>query len=261
MIVPPPPENVLDFLVPTDLERARLEAAWERIGGQSPVGPSRHRSLAPAVRWHTVGIGLVDSAAGTAGVLAERLRQPHSDSRVGDAAIPGVWLLGIAGSFDVDRAPLGSAVRVEQTVVDGIGVGNHWVGDDFRGLDCLGWPTPGRRSVRPTAPPPPRELPLVASGATATPDPIVALSVASASANVAEAAWRLDRHRSATLEDMETASVVAVAAAMNQPLAVVRGITNRVGDRDHANWHWDDAVDAVVAMVWRTWTGDKTSRR
>ena len=48
-----------------------------------------------------------------------------------------VLLIGIAGTFDAQRYPVGSAHRFTKTRCDGIGIGT---GDSFIGASQLGWP-------------------------------------------------------------------------------------------------------------------------
>jgi futalosine hydrolase len=201
-------------LVPTDLELARL-----RDLGGFPVG------LALVER---CGFGPVAAAARTA-TLLERLRPRQ------------VVLLGIAGSFDVERFPVGSALEFDACAIEGIGVGE---GASLIPPPALGFPQwPGAEGGR--APIFDR-VPLArAKRSTA----FTLLTTCAASADAAQAHRRRERCPDAVAEDMEGFAVAAACAMAGTPLRIVRGLSNQVGDRDAARWRIPAALGAARAAA------------
>jgi len=198
-------------LVPTELERARLVP---HLGDQLEL----------------VGFGPIAAAARTAELLAR-----HRPRRV--------LLIGIAGSYDLARAPLGAALAFGRVRCDGVGVARA---AGFLGPRELRLPQrpalDGRDAVY-------DELALDlpdTTGADAT-----LLTAPTASADDAEARARRVRHPDALAEDMEGFGVALACVAGATPLCVVRGISNAVGDRDHAGWRIEEALDAAAALARR----------
>jgi futalosine hydrolase len=155
------------------------------------------------------GFGLAAAGAGAAHAIAL-----HAPTRV--------ILVGCAGSYDLEHAPIGSVVVASAVRCHGIGVGGLTPAE-------LGWAASD-------------QIELDGDGG-------LVLSVASASATVGEAAIRLATHPDAVAEEMEGYSV-AVAAMLSQvPLTVVRGISNRAGDRNKAAWRMPEALAAAGDVV------------
>ena len=132
-------------------------------------------------------------------------------------------LIGIAGAFDDERDPVGSALAFSRVAVDGIGVG---AGAGFEGPSRLGFPqwpgsadTGGGRVED--------DLPLVLPEG---PDGGLLLTTCAASGSAAQARERLARHPDARAEDMEGFSVAMAGALADVPVTIVRGISNRVGE-------------------------------
>jgi futalosine hydrolase len=155
------------------------------------------------------GFGLAAAGAGAAHTIAL-----HAPTRV--------ILVGCAGSYDLERAPIGSVVVASAVRCHGIGVGGRTAAE-------LGWAASD-------------QIELDGDGG-------LVLSVASASATVEEAAIRLSKHPSAVAEEMEGYSVAVAAMLAQVPLTVVRGISNRAGDRDKATWRMPEALAAAGAVV------------
>jgi futalosine hydrolase len=164
------------------------------------------------------GFGPVVAAARTAEALA-RLRPRR------------VLLLGIAGSFDPARSPLASATTYSSVTLDGVGIGRN---------------APARRSA--------------ADGSRLEDEPGIAvlglaseggqlLTVTSPSATAAEAAERRSRLPDALAEDMEGYAVAYACRAAGVPLAIVRGISNAVGERDPRAWRLREALSAARALA------------
>jgi futalosine hydrolase len=208
--VPIPSPSGRDLvLVPTELELRQLDE----------LGPF------PEAARELCGFGPVSAAARTAQRLAE-LR-------------PGrVLLLGIAGSLDPERAPLGSACLFERVRLDGVGAG---AGTGFLPPSRLGFP-------QWEGPPGPVEDALeLAPGGTGE-----LLTVCAASASPGEASARRERHPAAVAEDMEGFGVALACHLARVPLAVVRGISNAAGERERRTWRVPAALAAArrLALEW-----------
>ncbi|MDX6494242.1 MAG: futalosine hydrolase [Gaiellales bacterium] len=154
------------------------------------------------------GFGLAAAGAGAAHEIAHR-RPSH------------VILVGSAGSYDLERAPIGSALTASAVRCHGIGAGELSAGE-------LGW---GRD-----------EIELTGSGG-------LVLSVAAASATLEEAAMRLHKYPQAVVEEMEGYSVALAATLWEVPVSIVRGVSNAAGDRETANWRMPEAMAAAGSMV------------
>jgi futalosine hydrolase len=131
-------------------------------------------------------------------------------------------LVGVAGSYDADRFPPGCAVIGGSIRLEGIGAGGQTPsGLGFADTDVL---------------------PLDGDG------PEI-LSVAEASADLAQAGSRRTRFPDAAIEEMEGFAVAVAAAAFGVPLRVVRGVSNLAGDRDRGRWQIAQGLRAAVAAL------------
>lgn len=201
------------ILVPTSLELARLED----LGGLGPMA-----IVAPC------GFGAIAAAARTAELLG-RLTPAR------------VILVGIAGAYDVQRDPVGSAMEFGAVAVTGIGVG---FGRDHVPPQALGfpqWPAtehPARAAVFDRLELDSRSGPLL-------------LSTCAASASVEEARERRERFPQARAEDMEGFSVALACSLAGVPLSIVRGISNSVGDRVSEHWSLPRALAAARELALR----------
>ena len=154
-----------------------------------------------------------------------------------------VLLLGIAGSFDVDRNPVGTACRFESVVCDGVGVGT---GDDYRGSQSLGWDQFSGGDARPTVS---DVIPLVSTFVADVPCHGTLLTCCAASANDRDAERRRQAYPDAVAEDMEGFGVAMACVLAGVPLQIVRGISNRVGDRDQDHWQFEQALHAASDLA------------
>jgi len=163
------------------------------------------------------GFGPVAAAARTAELLA-RLRPPRA------------WLVGLAGSLGAE--PLGAALRFTRVRLDGVGVG---AGSAFRPASRIGFAQweEGEERIEET-------LALAAPGA-----PCELLTVGAASATPAEAAARRARYPEAAAEDMEAFGAALACRLAGVELGVVRGLSNRAGERDAARWETHAALAAA----------------
>lgn len=207
------------LLVPTELELRRL---------QDQGGFGLGRCLV-----HLCGFGPVAAAARCAQLLGE-LRPRR------------VILIGIAGAYDDGQYPRGSALEFDAVALDGVGAG---LGADFEGPPALGFPQwPGSPGTTPH--------PVVDTVPLATADASqkrLLLTTCAASKSDEEVAQRLERYPTALAEDMEGFAVALACALHRTPLRIVRGISNRVGDRRPEHWRIPSALasarDAVVALL------------
>lgn len=208
------------ILVPTELERARLADQGGFPAGTGLVA--------------TIGFGPVAAAARTSALLAEL-----TPSRV--------VLVGIAGTYDADVLPVGSASEFDAVAIEGIGVGE---GERLLAPPALGFPQwPGasaqtaihdRIALAPFAP---------RAGAAR-----VLLTTCAASDSAELAARRRSRGAGAfgeavLAEDMEGFGVALACSLAETPLAIVRGISNVVGDRDPAHWRIPSALSAARELA------------
>lgn len=199
------------LLVPTELELRRL-----RDQGGFGVG---------LCLVSLCGFGPVAAAARTAQLLGE-LRPSR------------VLLVGIAGAYDVQSHPVGSTFEFGEVALDGVGAGQ---GESFQGPPALGFPQwPGSPGT--TRHPVVDSLPLAHPEGLRGP---LLLTTCSAAAGEEEVAQRRARFPRAVAEDMEGFAVAMACALCRVPLRVVRGISNRVGDRDPANWRIPAALAAA----------------
>ncbi len=155
-----------------------------------------------------------------------------------------VVLVGIAGGIKREMQ-VGHAYRFGQVVCHGIGAGS---GKDFQTAGELGW-------KHWTGPP---EI----TDRWALDDIVlenVLLSSASASAGPEDVAQKLRCFPDADAEDMEGFAVAAACRLAQIPLTIVRGISNKAGDRDQQNWQVKTAMQAARAEVMCLLNSDNSS--
>ncbi len=209
----PPPNAEVLVLVPTALETARLLD----LGG-----------LGAEVVVAECGFGPIAAGARTAELLA-RLKPTR------------VLLFGIAGAYDIERDPLGSALEFGAVAVTGVGVG---YGANHLPPPALGFPqwpaaeAPARPAVFDRLELDFRDGPLL-------------LTTCAASANEAEARERISRFPEARAEDMEGFAVALACSLAGVRLSIVRGISNGVGDRARERWSIPRAISGARALALR----------
>ena len=192
------------LLVPSALERARLSAP-------------------PGVELLACGVGVLAAALGTS-------------ARLQRGGVDAALLVGLCGTRDPERAPLGALVAGTAARNEAVGAGR---GRDF--VETAQMPLqPG------DAPPdllPLREIavPRAVRGVIGT--------VAAASASPEEAAaWRA-RHPDVLVEEMEAHAVAAACARAGVPLSVLRVVSNLCGDRAIARWDVAGALATLDAAL------------
>jgi futalosine hydrolase len=196
-------------LVPTELERAQLERHFEG---------------------HTlecVGFGPIAAAARAAALIAAtRARR--------------VLLIGIAGSYDRSAQPIGTAHLFTSVVLDGLGVHTS---TGFKGPRELGFAQVPARGTHAAV------FDVLALAAPQGTRPALLLTAPTASGDATECAARLERRPHALAEDMEAFGVALAAREFDVPCAVVRGISNAVGDRRFATWRVADALASAAELA------------
>ena len=168
------------------------------------------------------------------------------------SSIACILLMGIAGTFLPEEHPVAEARVFTRVAIDGIGAGS---GRDFTPPSGLGfpqWPGNPEGDSAPTAGPGSdpaarsigEELELAHPAGTPA---ALLLTTCAASNSDVEVAERLERHPDALAEDMEGFGVALACALGGVPLAIVRGFSNRVGDRDATHW----SIPAALASARR----------
>ena len=226
------------LLFPTDVERV----------GVGDVGGNRDGTAVTEI----CGFGPVAAGARTAQLLS-RIRPRR------------VVLVGIAGTYDEHRLPVGAAATFDEVVLDGVGTGQgasfrdaaalgfaHWPGSDDTCRDPVGEsllldPLPGSDS----AASPTSAMAAVRWRRPWLPDPRHRLLVTTcaASASPSEAAARRGTYKDALAEDMEAFAVALACALHRVPVSVVRGISNVAGDRQRSNWKVEAALRGAARLL------------
>lgn len=205
------------LLFPTDMERRRFDG----LGGLPPGHALQALS----------GFGPVAAAARTSQLLA-RLRPRR------------VLLAGIAGTFDEERHPIGAALAFASVALDGLGVGE---GAGLLGPSALGFPQwPGEEGGAPAVE---ERLSLDLPAGWAGAEGALLLTACAASASPREAQQRRARFPAAAAEDMEGFGVALACALHGVPLTILRGISNRVGERDVEHWRISAALGALRRLL------------
>ncbi|MCA9085250.1 MAG: hypothetical protein KDA81_14395 [Planctomycetaceae bacterium] len=161
---------------------------------------------------------------------------------------PGlVLLVGIAGCIG-DSLEVGRAYQFTQAAMYGVGAGT---GDSFIRAGELGWSQwwsgnhHGGRL--------PEQIGDVIAFCRPQPDHGLPdrqlLTCCAASSTKADIRGRLRTFPEAVAEDMEGYSVAIAAQLCGRPLRIVRGISNRAGDRHKARWKVHDALHAAAEMT------------
>jgi len=223
------------ILIPTPTElkilSPRLQNSAQRVGGTL----------------HLCGFGPVSAAARTSQLIAEF--QPAK-----------IILVGIAGAIG-ESLSMGVAKVFDEVACFGIGAGS---GEDFRTANDLGWsqwdssPVAGSETrstigdvlcLQPAQAEYPSREPAVRRQL---------LSCCSASAGPDDVALKVRHFPNAVAEDMEAFGVAMAASLMDIPVQVVRGISNKAGDRRLSQWKINEALEAAADVVRNLIAGDSS---
>jgi futalosine hydrolase len=200
-------------LVPTEVERHLL---------------ARNRGFGIEAPCELCGFGPVAAAARTSSLMAE-----HEPERV--------VLVGIAGTFEPSALAVGTAAVFARVAMHGIGIGT---GAAFAPAGRLGfqqWPGEGKNDAAIGDD--------MALAAPVTPVAGTLLTACSASASSDDARERTKLWPGAVAEDMEGFGVALACRLADVPVAIVRGISNEVGDRCVDGWKIPTALKAAWPIV------------
>lgn len=175
------------------------------------------------------GFGPVAAAARTA-FLIDRLKPRR------------IVLAGIAGTYDASVLDVGQAAAFNTVALYGVGVGT---GPEFQWASEIGfdqWPGESedekiREHIDLVAPTGPR-LRLL-------------LSCCAASSRAVDVEDRLTCSPGTLAEDMEGFGVAMACKMAGVPVAIVRGISNRAGDRNTKEWKIEEALRATWPLTLR----------
>ncbi len=170
--------------------------------------------------WATCGVGLVESAITVARLIS--VYQPKQ-----------LWLIGIAGSLS-EHLQIGMAYEFSQVSSYGIGVG---CGSEYHLPSELGWQKMMKFGAEDTV------------SLNHSANSLELLSVTAASANLGEAKLKLAKFPKAVAEDMEAFSVALQCRMFGVKCRVIRGISNRAGDREHSRWKVGEAMRAAIELL------------
>ncbi|MEZ5980191.1 MAG: futalosine hydrolase [Planctomycetota bacterium] len=202
-------------LVPTAFEREKLERELRALGADG-------QEIA------TCGFGPIAAAART-----QHLVRTASPERV--------VLVGIAGTFDRDAFPIGTATAFARATCTGVGAhgARGFLGPRELGFAQLDADEHGRAVFDEVALARPEGLPCLD----------VVLCAPTASADPAEARSRAALEPPPAAEDMESFAAAIAARLSGVPCAVLRGASNDVGDRDVRSWRVDEAIASVARLL------------
>lgn len=206
-------------LIPTEQEAAHIQAIVQQLRSEGTIV-------------ELCGFGPTVAAARTMQAIAAH----HPDC---------VYLLGIAGAYQADT-PIGSAFEFDEVACYGVGVGSA---SSFRSAHQLGWQQwPANAQIGeqldPNTLPIEDTLPL---GRKRNADPKLQLLTCCAAASTAvDVQHRLEAYPHAFAEDMEGFAVAVACHLGKIPLRIFRGISNRVGHRDHSQWKIAVAMHAAA---------------
>ena len=198
------------FLIPTEFELCKVQT----------ILADKYPQQANRFEFQLCGFGPIAAAATTMQLLSAK---PTS-----------VVLLGIAGTYQAKRFPVGSATKFNHVICHGVGVGS---GTKFTPASEMDWqqgPAVGDR------------LACTSSDSDLGCD---LLTVCSAADSLAEAAIRLTKNPTTVGEDMVAFGVAIACQMLDIDFEVIRGFSNIAGDRDKTNWRIDQALSAAVDLL------------
>lgn len=207
--------NLTLILIPTDFEADFLRPAMRSILARDDVEAK------------ICGFGPIASGIRTAQFVSE-LRPTNC------------VLVGIAGAYLPSLAK-GSAHIFRKIACYGIGAGS---GSQFASAEKMGWKqwsAPiGESHIGDS-------LTLKSSGPASS--DLQLLTVCASSLCERDIEHRLGLFPNAAAEDMEGFSVALACLSSNVPITIVRGISNKAGDRDQSNWDVESALLAAAKLA------------
>ena len=203
------------ILIPTEMEAALLQPALKSVLEKGDAVAK------------ICGFGPIASGIRTAQLIAEL--KPRS-----------CLLLGIAGTFTNDLA-IGSAHVFTNMTCFGIGAGSGSSFVNASQLEWQQWPEPIESLSKGDV------LDILISVSTIR--ELQLLTVCAISACEIDVEQRLKLFPNAAAEDMEGFAVGLACHSANVPLTVIRGISNRAGDRDKSNWQVKFALESAGKLA------------
>lgn len=209
---------------PRPAPTSRPGAASDRRGGARDL----------AVTFVVSGVGKANAAAALA-ATATRLPNP-----------PTVVQLGIGGAYPDSGLSLGgAAVAASERDLDlGVGDDRSRAGLEAIGIELIPGLGAGNRIELAT--------PLARAVVAATGAPLLDFATSDGvTASPAVARYTAERH-SVAIESMEGFAAAQVCLALGLEFVEVRGVSNRVGERDKAAWRISEAAAAAAAAAHAT---------
>lgn len=148
-----------------------------------------------------------------------------------------VVLVGIAGSYS-DKIEIGSAYLFHSVSCYGIGAGQ---GSQHVSAEEMGWSFLDGESGD--------QISTTLQIGSESNEPLELLTVCSASASLSDVNDRLEKFSKAVAEDMEGFAVAVACRLRSLPLSIIRGVSNRAGDRNKSNWEIESALDAASKLA------------
>ncbi|WP_290924385.1 futalosine hydrolase [Halodesulfovibrio sp.] len=210
--------------------RGRIGCKFPAVGGCCKTPVNNHECLLAVT-----GVGPVNAALSIGRILGEC------------KGITGVLNLGVAGSFDLEQAPLGSLVTADSEIWPEYGL-HTAEGIDPEGIKFPVWEyygVGGQQTIWDTLPLEPekafRQLNL------STPGDLLegASMTVSGVTGTEERARMLQKRYNPLTENMEGFSLALACLQAGIPFLELRTVSNLVGSRKPEHWKLDDALQAL----------------
>lgn len=234
----PAPQRLLALVTATPTEM-RAALAGISAGGAGYAVPERGAALARIAGREMLlvvtGVGPVNAALEMGAVL-------------GRYDVSGVLNLGLAGSFDLIAAPLESVVAASREAFPEYGVVSGAYFADASAFPFPQWEDCAGRVLQ-TLELAPDEA--AAGMGLVLPEMLrrgAALTVAGVTGSFERARAMAERHGALT-ESMEGFALALACRTRQTPFLEVRTISNRVGERDRANWKLITALEGLGSAL------------
>jgi futalosine hydrolase len=167
-----------------------------------------------------------------AGILASQLISEHKPTKV--------LLLGVAGGL-TEELPVAKSLEFDEVVCYGVGAGS---GNRFVTTQEMGWchwrSEHDGFEIRDSI-----SVDNLRENPVKRDSPAQLLTCCAASASDEDVQLRLAKFPNAIAEDMEGFAVAAACLTHKTPLRIIRGISNRAGDRNKSHWRIHEAMAAA----------------
>lgn len=167
-----------------------------------------------------------------AGILASQLISKHKPNKV--------LLLGVAGGL-TQELRVANSIEFDEVVCYGVGAGS---GENYVTTQEMGWchwrSEHDRIEIKDSI-----SMDNLRENPIERGSPVQLLTCCAASACEDDVKMRLAKFPDAIAEDMEGFAVAAACLVNKTPLRIIRGISNRAGDRNKSNWRMHESMAAV----------------